>query len=859
MKQATLRCAALLSVAALAGSLGLATQETKQPAEGGKVAGQAGLVKAYKSGDRRAEAGFVPNKSEAVVGEPLRITFQMKNVGKQEFSYWFGGDYRFTGRHDRFRVRAFDSDGNLQPDPRGDIRGNGITSPRPVKPGQTARHVLRLGDYRTLSKPGEYTVSCSFTVVGGPSPEAPLFTVDTTFRVKLLPRTEENVGRALRALVEEVRRSKDDDLNRLIEGICSFAGERAIPDLVAFTTEKDRWRHVAALGGLARFTTPDAVKTVLRSAQDKDFDVRLAAMRALGQMKTEAAVEGLLARLPHEKTQTSVTVLLRALGETKSARALMPLVVHLEHGDVEVRSAAVRALGTLGGERAVAELRRCAGETDMDRRREAVHALVYRLRQEVQPEWLWPLVRCGGNPQEAIQLLRHQVKKEPARALVRCLDFKEPVPENAVNVGVCRYLDDDFVSARPGMPKVVWHHPAETAAQVAENWTALRRLKQWLVATSKADKGPVAPVRPQPPEQRPAMAPKLAKLIEQLSSKRFTERDAAVRGLEALGDSAMNALLWTAASASDLETRRRAEQLAARVERDWDQRRLEGPAKVISGLALAPDGRVVLCRSRGGMELREVRGGKVLRQFGAPTEPRRAVAVAPDGRHALSGGNPTATLWDLQTGREVRTLSGHAGAVRSVAFSPDGKRAATGSDDATMRIWDVEQGKELKRCMGHEDRVCSVAFAPDGTRVLTASLDGTVHLWDAGSGKELACLRGHREAVWSAVFLPDGQRVLSASCDRTLRLWDVEKGRELRRLVGHTDSVYSVALAPGGRRAVSGGHDGTARLWDLETGKELQRQRLERGWVEQAAFLADGRRVLLAGSADMVRLWELKE
>src|SRR5262245_58692081 len=216
MKQATLRCALLLSVVALAVSLGLATQDTKPPAEGGKVAGQAGLVKAYQSGDKRAEAGFVPNKTEAVVGEPLRITFQMKNVGTKEFSYWFGGDYRFSGRHDRFRVRAFDADGNLQPDPRENrVGGNGITSPLPVKPGQTARHVLRLGDYRTLSKPGEYTVSCSFTVVGGLSDEKPLFTVDTTFRLKLLPRTEESVGRALRALVEEVRQSKGDDLSRM--------------------------------------------------------------------------------------------------------------------------------------------------------------------------------------------------------------------------------------------------------------------------------------------------------------------------------------------------------------------------------------------------------------------------------------------------------------------------------------------------------------------------------------------------------------------------------------------------------------------------------------------------------------------
>jgi len=57
---------------------------------------------------------------------------------------------------------------------------------------------------------------------------------------------------------------------------------------------------------------------------------------------------------------------------------------------------------------------------------------------------------------------------------------------------------------------------------------------------------------------------RVARLIQQLGSARFAEREAATRSLDALGDAAVGPL-QTAASSSDAETRRRAGELLARI------------------------------------------------------------------------------------------------------------------------------------------------------------------------------------------------------------------------------------------------------------------------------------------------------
>lgn len=69
-------------------------------------------------------------------------------------------------------------------------------------------------------------------------------------------------------------------------------------------------------------------------------------------------------------------------------------------------------------------------------------------------------------------------------------------------------------------------------------------------------------------QPEPAKADPVPRLIEQLGSKSFEEREAAVKRLEALGDAALPALREAVKSATDPEVRRRAQHLVRRLEPD---------------------------------------------------------------------------------------------------------------------------------------------------------------------------------------------------------------------------------------------------------------------------------------------------
>jgi HEAT repeat protein len=843
--------------------------------------GQPPLIRSYTVDKVSVEAGFVPLKAELVLGEPLTVTFSVKNVGKKEFGYWFGGDYRGTGRHDRFKITAHDANGLLLRDPKADENGNvrnlgGIMSIWTVKPGETKTHVLNLADFRAFEQPGAYTISCRFGIAPGKDVSASdreAVTVATTFRITLLPRTEDNVGRVLKEYVKQARTSSGETLNQTIAIICSFAQERAVPDLVAMAADGEQQRRIAALGGLGRFTTDAAVQAALRALHDLAEPVRVAAASALGSMKTEAAVTGLLARLPAEKP-AALAQMLPALGRTRSPRAFKPLVEALEHANAEVSQAAVKGLAEMQNNAALLVLLRCTGDDRLDRREEVVSVLVRRYGLKTEPLWLYPLIRAGKrypyggpNPQSALNLLAYYGGEKNVPALVRCLEFKEPAPASYTNYYVCQHLQ-----SRLKVLKVDWHHQPEKPQQVQENGILLRQLKRWLLEHG-ADKG-LPPLEKLAPTRPPELSPKIAVLLEQLGSTKFTERDAAARALAGMGDEALDALRWQAATGKDLELQVRARQLVERMEPAWLLRRYDGHDKVVLQVAFSPDGKRAASGSKDGrLRVWEPATGKELHLLLAHTGGTHALAFSPNGRllvtggndrspdgklHVTGGGDGLVRLWQQDTGRPMFELRGHTGTVTCIAFSPDGKQVLSGGDDATVRLWDLETRKELFRLRGHTDGVCSVAFSPDGKQALTAGLDGTVRLWEVASGKELRVLRGHIDAVWRAVFLPDGKRCLSVSCDRTLRLWDLTTGKEMRRFLGHTESVYTVALTPDGRRAVSGGHDGTLRLWDVDTGAELRRRYLPTGWVESVATSPDGAHALAGGSGNTVERWELK-
>jgi len=180
----------------------------------------------------------------------------------------------------------------------------------------------------------------------------------------------------------------------------------------------------------------------------------------------------------------------------------------------------------------------------------------------------------------------------------------------------------------------------------------------------------------------------IERLIKQLGSDDFTEREAASKRLESIGEPAWLAVRKAAQDSSDAEIRRRARWIANAI-----GRRCFGEIRHFG---------------RG--------GGYWLNR----------VAFTSDGRRALATGGAV-ILFDLETGKEVYRVLEVQYARMGLVLSKDGRYFLTGHDhDKVVRLGLVQSGKEVRRFEGHTAGVRAVALSPDASRVASGGLDALI-------------------------------------------------------------------------------------------------------------------------------------
>ncbi|MBS0264468.1 MAG: HEAT repeat domain-containing protein [Planctomycetes bacterium] len=392
------------------------------------------VVDAKNKADRTVlRAGFIPDKSQIVWGEPLALAMTVANIGDADFEFMFGGDYRGTGRHDRIKITITDADGNELPDPHANAPDfGGILWREIITPGGlNFTHTLDLAKFRIITGPGSYTVNCRFAFgePHTPAGDQAEVVIKSSFPFTILARTPERVAAVLDELHLQVAAAADDHLPEAIAALARFGKDDAIHRLNVYTRTGTTAQRIAAFGALPLVPGEAAVSIALAGLSDADPTIRMAAYSSLGRMPERRSMDALLDAVTRETSPVREAVLV-ALGTSKSSRALPVLSRTLEEGPAEFRFAAISALVQFGGPDAIASLRPHTNSQDWAFRYQVVNALVTDLHSPLNPEWLLPIMMCRRHNNrewlDSLSLVRIRSEDKAVPVLLSCVDYDVP-------------------------------------------------------------------------------------------------------------------------------------------------------------------------------------------------------------------------------------------------------------------------------------------------------------------------------------------------------------------------------------------------------------------------------------------------
>jgi hypothetical protein len=447
-------------------------------------------LKDYEAPKTKIRAGFIPYKTQLVFGEPLQLTFSVESLGPTNFEFEFGGDYRGTGRHDRFKIVVTNISGQSLPDPIAHpMNFGGFVQHVNLKTGQIFTNVIDLTSFRIIDKPGIYTVNCRFAFDERWSQkETTNPVVNSIFTLTILERTPERVSKALDELVAKAQSVQGHDLDETLALAARFGRDDAVPRLAQLAESGAVERRAAALGALSMIPTDDSLDIVLKGLKDSDPAIRTAAAGSLGAIQKPRAVDALLDALPREKSPVAEAIVL-ALGTSKSDRAFPVITNTLDAGQIELQRAAVNALVNYGGSNAIVALTQCINTNYLSLRYEIVLALAEKLHQPMKAEWLLPVLIGREQNHEwldSLRLLRMYAGNQAIPALLSCLDFD--VAWSGRNWWIL-----NEVQACPNAPHIEYDHDPNSDG-TPEQWEKNLHTLQMLKAL--AGPIPASPVRP---------------------------------------------------------------------------------------------------------------------------------------------------------------------------------------------------------------------------------------------------------------------------------------------------------------------------------------------------------------------------
>ena len=230
----------------------------------------------------------------------------------------------------------------------------------------------------------------------------------------------------------------------------------------------------------------------------------------------------------------------------------------------------------------------------------------------------------------------------------------------------------------------------------------------------------------------------------------------------------------------------------------------------------------------------------------AAAQPVTGLALSPDGSLILAATGSHAVWWDAQTGQQAQGIAVSKGSVDSVAVAPNGRHLAfannltgwMGGARGELRVCDLRTGHERHR-IKVSAHITSLDFSPDGKQLATGDARGAVYIWEADSARSIQILDAGDDAgsVRRVAYVDGAQaakQIVMLRGGRTLdqvALWEVRRARLLKEYSVHVreclryGQIADIAPSPDGRFLLVANNDRANRnyslhVWDMQTGEE---------------------------------------
>lgn len=283
----------------------------------------------------RFEVNLIPDKAEIMLGEPIFLSFEIRNLSNVDLSFPEGGDYRNRlGRPESYKIKSTRIDGKEVPVPQIDMHFGGLIGERKVKKNggiQVIRLFLPL--WSPFAETGEYNIVCEKSLSLGNDEDKPknlrfsfknATSVTVKTKLKVVKKNQSKFGEIIKYWGEEIFNTTAN--NRGYEAVRALEyidDQRVVAPLIkAVRSEKEfsvrdsairllgKFNHARAfeaiisqmnhpvnsirssvVTALSTIQNPKAFEFILKLRNDEDKWVRLSVMQALGRKKTSQSIE----------------------------------------------------------------------------------------------------------------------------------------------------------------------------------------------------------------------------------------------------------------------------------------------------------------------------------------------------------------------------------------------------------------------------------------------------------------------------------------------------------------------------------------------------------------------------------------